>query len=101
MLKELLAKMRGTKNWPEVQATVRIVSQFEEPPHRRYEYLPRRMAEVTFAYTDPNGEQQYGSITVEDSSSLYDAQENDTFTVRVDPEHPDRCYSPEAVRRPY
>ncbi|HUH63888.1 MAG TPA: hypothetical protein VLZ50_12865 [Terracidiphilus sp.] len=99
MLKDLFAKMRGTKNWPEVQATVRIVNQFEEPPEDRYE-LSRKLAEVT-AYLDPKGEHQCESITVEDSSLLYDAQENDTFTVRVNPEHLDQYYSSEAARRPY
>ena len=82
MLKELWAKMRGVGTWPEVEATVRTVGQYELPSSQPYEF-PRKLAEVTFAYTDTRREHQYGSITVEHSSTLYDAKENDTFTIRV------------------
>jgi hypothetical protein len=96
MLKEFLAKMRGVNKWTEVQANVRSVMKFEEPPPRIYEF-PRKLAEVTFAYTDTQGEHQYGCITVEDSSDLYDAKEDDTFSIRVNPAHPEQYYSQEAT----
>jgi hypothetical protein len=53
---------------------------------------------VTFAYTDLQQQDQYGSITVSDSSELYDAKEEDTFMIRVDPRQGDKYYSPEAAR---
>jgi hypothetical protein len=96
MLKNLLEKLRGQDNWPEVQAVVRSILKYDEEPTRGYA-LPRNFAEVTFAYTDTQQEHQYGSITVEDSSSLYDAKENDTFTIRVNPAHPEKYYSPDGT----
>jgi hypothetical protein len=96
MLNEFLAKLRGVNKWTDVQATVRSVMQYEEPPERAYEF-PTKLADVTFAYTDPLGEHQYGSITVMDSSELYDAKKDDTFSVRVNPKHPEQYYSPEAT----
>ncbi|MGB6689035.1 MAG: DUF3592 domain-containing protein [Terracidiphilus sp.] len=96
MLKELWSKRRGAEKWPETQATVRSVMQYEEPPTHRYEY-PRKLADVTFAYTDAQQELQYGWITVDDRSALYDAKENDTFSIRFNPAQPDQCYSPEAI----
>ncbi|MGA2217914.1 MAG: hypothetical protein ABSG51_07500 [Terracidiphilus sp.] len=96
MLKEFLLKMRGVDRWPEVQATVRSVKPFEEPSYERYEF-PRKLADVTFAYTDSQGELQYGCITVNDGSSLYDAKEDETFSIRVNPTHPEEYYSPEAT----
>jgi hypothetical protein len=97
MLKEILAKMRGADKWPEVSATVRSIQQFEEPSRERYEF-PRKLADVTFAYTDTQGEHQYGCITVEDSSSLYDMKEDDTFSIRVAPAHPEQYHSSEATK---
>ncbi|MGA9670201.1 MAG: hypothetical protein WBQ94_13395 [Terracidiphilus sp.] len=96
MLKELLFKIRGVDKWTEVSATVRSIQQYEEPPTRAYEF-PRKLADVTFAYTDTQSEHQYGCITVEDSSSLYDMKEDDTFSIRVNPAHPEQYYSPEAT----
>ena len=61
MLKELIAKMHGGGKWPEVQATVRIVKQYVEPAVDRYD-VPRPVAEVTFAFTDGQGQHQYGAI---------------------------------------
>jgi Protein of unknown function (DUF3592) len=97
MLKEFWTKMRGVDKWPEVQGTVRSVEQYDEPRSGLYSSL-RNTAEVTFAYKDMQGNLQYGCITVEDSSSLYDAKENDTFSIRVDPSHPEQYYSPEATK---
>ena len=97
MLKELFAKMRGVDKWPEARATVRNMVQFEEPSPERYAF-PRKLADVTFAYTDTQLELQYGCITVADSSSLYDAKEDDTFSIRVNPAHPDQYYSLEATK---
>ena len=97
MLSELWARMRGIDKWPEVQATVRAISLYEEPPHTLYE-CARKLAEVTFAYIDDRHDLQYGSIVVEDSSTLYDAKENDTFSIRVNPAHPEQYYSPEATK---
>ncbi|MGB7984945.1 MAG: hypothetical protein WCF54_07285 [Terracidiphilus sp.] len=96
MLKEFLAKMRGVNQWTEVQATVRSVMLFEMPSQ---EYgFPRNLAQVTFAYTDTQGEHQYGCITVKDNSDLYDAKEDDTFLIRVNPKHPEQYYSHEATK---
>jgi hypothetical protein len=89
--------MRGVNQWTEVQATVRSVMQFEEPSLSDYEF-PRKLADVTFTYTDTQGEHQYGCITVEDRSDLYDAKEDDTFSIRVNPTHPEQYYSHEATR---
>ncbi|MGA2352330.1 MAG: hypothetical protein ABSF70_17980 [Terracidiphilus sp.] len=96
MLKEFLAKIRGVDKWLDAQATVRSVMQYEEPPERACEFSTK-LAEVTFAYTDPQAEHQYGCITVKDSSELYDAKEDDTFSIRVNPKHPEQYYSPEAT----
>lgn len=96
MLKDLLEKIHGGGKWPMVQATVRIVKQYEEPPVGRYE-LSRRVAEVTFAFTDAQGEHQYGAVLVSDSSSLYDAKEDETFSIRVNPANPDEYDFPEAI----
>jgi hypothetical protein len=103
MLKELWSKMRGMDKWPEVQATVRNVERYEMPVMASVPYYqpPRSFAELTFDYADPNGDHQYGSITVGEESTLYDAQENDSFTIRVNPDHGDQYYSHEAVKRPY
>jgi hypothetical protein len=98
MLKELWARMRGADRGPEVQATVRSVLRYEEPSARGRYVFSRRLADVTFAYMDTRQEHQYGSITVEDSSSLYDAKEDDTFMIRLNPAHPERYYSPETTR---
>lgn len=97
MLKEFLLKIRGVDKWPEVSATVRSIQQFEEPSPERYEF-PRKLADVTFAYTDTQRELQYGCITVEDSSLLYDMKEDDTFSIRVNPAHPEQYYSHEATK---
>jgi hypothetical protein len=97
MLKEFLAKLHGVNKWTDAKATVRSIMQYEEPSERAYEF-PRKLADVTFAYTDTQGEHQYGCITVEDSSELYDAKEDDTFSIRVNPKHPEQCYSPEATK---
>jgi len=101
MLKELLAKMRGAeKKWPEVQAVVRSAQQYDQFPTGRYAYLhnAKKSADVTFAYFDLQQEHQYGSITVDDSSDLFDAKEDDTFTIRVDPCDGTKYYSPEAKK---
>jgi hypothetical protein len=97
MLKDLFAKMHGADKWPELQATVRIVKQYVEPAVDRYD-VPRPVAEVTFAFTDGLGEHQYGAILVADSSSLYDAKEDDTFSIRVNPANPDQYDSPDAIK---
>ncbi|MGA2649466.1 MAG: hypothetical protein ABSF28_03035 [Terracidiphilus sp.] len=97
MLKDLFAKMRSGDKWPEVQATVRIVNQYEELAVERYD-VSRKVAEVTFAFTDSRGEHQYGAILVADSSSLYDAKEDDTFSIRVNPANPDEYDSPDAIK---
>jgi hypothetical protein len=97
MLKEFLAKMHGVNKWTDVQATVRSVMQYEEPSPGAYEF-PTKLADVTFAYTDTQGEHQYGCITVADSSELYDAKEDDTFSIRVNPTHPEQYYSPKATK---
>jgi len=97
MLKGLWAKVRRVDQWPEAQATVRIVERYVEPSAGRYEF-DKKLADVTFAYTDNQGSLQYGSITVQDSSDLYDAKENDTFSIRVDPMHPERYYSFEPTK---
>jgi hypothetical protein len=89
--------MRGIDKWPEVQATVRSIRLYEELPSRRYEFA-RKLAEVTFAYTDGQRNLQYGWIVVEDSSTLYDAKENDTFSIQVNPARPEQYYSPEATK---
>jgi hypothetical protein len=104
MLLELWAKVRGAeKKWPEVQAVVRLVQQYDEVPTGRYAYLhdPRKFAEVTFAYVDLQQEHQYGSITVDESSDLFDAKEDDTFTIRVDTNDGTKHYSPEARKTSY
>jgi hypothetical protein len=97
MLKELIAKMHGADRWPEVQAIVRIVKQYVEPAVDRYD-VPRPVAEVTFAFTDAQGEHQYGAILVGESSELYDAKEDDTFSIRINPANPDQYDFPEAIR---
>ena len=86
--------------WPEVQATVRSVEQFEDIPDR-YGDSPRKLADVIFAYDDLQQEHQYGSITVDWNSALYDAKENDTFMVRVNPKQGEKYYSPEATESGY
>lgn len=96
MLREFWAKLKGKDKWPEVSATVRSVELFDEPSYARYE-LPRKLANLTFAYTDGQGSLQYGWITVQDSSDLYDAKEGDTFSIRVDPSHPEQYFSSEAT----
>jgi hypothetical protein len=96
MLKELWAKIRRADRWPEAQAIVRIVDWYLEPSGGRYEF-DRKLADVTFAYTDSQGGLQYGCITVQDSSDLYDAKEDDTFSIRVNPAHPDQYFSSEAT----
>ena len=96
MLKELIAKMHGGGKWPEVQATVRIVKQYVEPAVDRYD-VPRPVAEVTFAFTDGQGQHQYGAILVGESSELYDAKEDDTFAIRINPANPDEYDSPDAL----
>jgi hypothetical protein len=98
MLRELWARARGVqKSWPETQAIVRSIQRYEEPSDGRYEY-DRKLADVTFAYTDLKRQHQYGSITVSDSSELYDAKEDDIFMIRVDPDQGEKYYSPEAIR---
>jgi hypothetical protein len=103
MLRELWPKVRGMDKWPEVQATVRQIERYEMPVMAGMPYYrpPRSLADLTFAYVDPGGDHQYGSITVGEESSLYDSQENDTFTIRVNPKYGDQYFSPEAVKRPY
>lgn len=99
MLKELWAKMRGAeKKWPVVQAVVRSILQYDDIPTGRYASDPRKLADVTFAYVDLQQQHQYGSITVDDSSDLFDAKEDDTFTIRVDPDDGTKYYSPEAKK---
>jgi hypothetical protein len=99
MLLDLWTRVSGAwKKWPETQATVRSVQRYEEPAGGgRYRY-ERKLADVTFAYTDLQQQHQYGSITVSYSSELYDAKEEDTFMIRVDPKQGDKYYSPEAAR---
>jgi len=97
MLKDLFAKIHPADKWPEVQATVRIVNRYEEPAVGRYE-LPRNVAEVTFGFTDGQGEHQYGAILVSDNSSLYDAKENDTFSIRINPANSDQYDFSEAIK---
>ena len=96
MLRELWAKLRGVDRWPEVKATVRSVLQYEDPPYRHYDSAIK-LADVTFAFTNGLGEHQYGCITVAYTSDLYDAKENDTFLIRIDPKDQDQYYSPEAT----
>ena len=62
MLQELWAKIRGVDKWPTVQAIVRSVQYYEEPPSRAYEF-PGKLADVTFACMDTCQEHQYGCIT--------------------------------------
>lgn len=96
MFEKVWAKLHHAENWPEVQAIVRKVDQYELL-RGRYQDISCRFAEITFAYTDPQQEHQYGVITVTDNSTLYDAKEDDFFSIRVNPEQPDQCYSPEAT----
>ena len=95
MLKDLFAKKHVADKWPEVQAIVRIVNQYEEPVE--YDF-PLKFAEGTFAFTDAQGEHQYGTLQVADSSSLYDAKEDDTFSILINPANPDQYDFPEAIR---
>jgi hypothetical protein len=95
MLKELWAKMRGVDKWPEMQATVRRVERYELSS--RYSEEPRKLVDVTFAYTDGHGDLQYGWITVDYLSDLFEGKEDDTFPIRVNPAHPDQYYSADAV----
>jgi hypothetical protein len=94
MFKELLAKFRGTNDWVETTATVRIVLQYEDVDDVRFAGEEnRKIADVTFAFTDAKQELQYGSVTVTESSALYDAKENHTFTIRFNPANPDEYES--------
>jgi hypothetical protein len=97
MLREFWARIRGArKKWPETQATVRSIEHYEMPSGGRYQF-PRKLADVTFAYTDREQQHQYGSITVNGSSELYDAKEDDFFLIRVDPDQGDKYFSSEAI----
>ncbi len=98
MLLDFWTRVSGAwKKWPETQATVRSVHQYEElAGGSRYMY-ERKLADLTFAYMDQQQQHQYGSITVSDSSELYDAKEDDTFAIRVDPKQGDKYYSTEAT----
>jgi hypothetical protein len=98
MLKEFWASMRGIDKWPEIAATVRSVERYDGLSGGGRYAPPRKLADVTFAYTDTLNDHQYGWITVQDSSSLYDLKEDDTFSIRVNPKHPERYYSPEATK---
>jgi len=95
MFEKIWAELHHAEKWPEVQAIVRKVDQYELLKGRYP--ASYRFAEITFAYTDPQQQHQYGVITVAESSTLYDAKEDDVFPIRVNPEHPDQCYSPEAT----
>jgi|SRR5580698_9989889 hypothetical protein len=102
MLRELWARISGAaKNWPEMQATVRNVMRYEEPLRGRYGGFTRKLADLTFAYTDLQQQHQYGSITVNDSSALYDAKEDDAFMIRVNPNQGEEYYSSDATPNGY
>jgi hypothetical protein len=73
--------------------------QYDEPSANRYEAIHvQKLADVTFAYTDTRRELQYGWIRVKESSSLWDAREDDTFPIRINPANPEEYYSPEAIK---
>jgi hypothetical protein len=67
------------------------------PAGSRFDPSTKNFAEITFVYSDSKQELQYGAITVNESSELYDAKENDTFPIRVNPQQPDQYYSQEAT----
>lgn len=98
MLEEAWVKFRGIDKWPVTQAKVRFVEQYEEPPtQNRYARFPlAKAADITFAYSDGSPDGKYGSITVSETSSLYDAKENDLFPIRFNPKRPEQYYSTES-----
>jgi hypothetical protein len=87
MIEELWAKMRGVDKWPETTATVtsvdRTLAKGRSPAH----------ATITFNYRSSDGVMQSGSYYVGDQSSLYDLDEDQSFSVRYNPKHPNHYFS--------
>jgi hypothetical protein len=93
MVEELFAKLRGVKNWPETTATVYSISRYEVVTGKYGGTSPA--ADVTFSYRGEDREIQSGFFTVDSGCSLYNVEENDTFSVQYDPKHPERFYCSE------
>jgi hypothetical protein len=92
VIEEIWARLRGVQKWPETTATISSVYRYDKPAGRGG---TAPAADVTFLYRDGNNELQSGVYTVDDNSSLFNIGENDTFTVRYDPRHPERFWSDE------
>lgn len=91
MIEELPARIRGADKWPETQVTAvsvdRIAAQGRSPAR----------ASIKFNYKSASAESRSGSFYIGDQSSLFNLDENDTFPVRYNPDHPEHHFSGEYV----
>jgi len=82
MVEEFWRKLRGIDTWPQTEAEVTAVSQFEGRRNLK-------IAVVRFRYQDHGGGSHGGQVSVNDNSSLYHISIGDKTSVRYRPNRPD------------
>jgi hypothetical protein len=93
MLREQIEKWRGIDRWPEADATVVGIEIVSEGGYRR----PPPSARISFFYHDATEFMQSGELVVDNLTSLYNLQANDTFRIRFNPQRPSKFYCSEAI----
>jgi Protein of unknown function (DUF3592) len=93
MLEQLFEKWRGIDRWPQTEATVVSIEVVSEGGYRQ----PPPSAKICFLYRDTTNSTQSGELTVDNLTSLYNLQANDTFQIRFNPQKPSKFYCSEAI----
>jgi len=88
MIPELVAKLRGSDNWPVATATVTESELTTTPRSGDWNNLD-------FYYRPDGSEVQSGNLKADSLTSVYSLGVGDTFEVQYDPKHPERFYCKE------
>ena len=89
VIEELWKKLRGIDDWPETEAEVTGVFQFEGRRNSKN-------AVVSFRYKDESGRYHAGQFRGDIYSSIYHISMGDMISVKYDPARPERYWSDEA-----
>ena len=100
MLLEYWEQLRGYDKWVQTQATIERSDVTKSPVADRSGHVVGYTYDAgdVIRWTDQNGENQYATFEVEETSPLFQLIDGETVSIRYDPAHPDRFYYRDLLR---
>jgi hypothetical protein len=100
MLIEIWERWRGYDKWVETEAKIESSEIHETDIKNQYGQTMVKDYDAgdLITWLDARGEKHQSKFTVDEVSPLYQLVDGQTFTIRYDPEHPERFYHPDVLR---